>query len=147
MYIVRSDLWWRIGNRVVMDPTVEELLSLTVGDAAYANPPRAKSDQTGEIHCPFPVCFPFNHETDNAAAALCDIELRCPCHGTDRQTRPVIADEAGNPFTHSVLDRILHNVQSSEFILVKNDKLTRKALTEPLPANDLWWSREVCQGG
>ena len=27
-------------------------------------------------------------------------------------------------------------VQSSEFILVKNDKLTRKALTEPLPAND-----------
>ena len=26
-------------------------------------------------------------------------------------------------------------VQSSEFILVKNDKLTRKALTEPLPAN------------
>ena len=93
-----------------MDPTVEELLSLTAGDAAYANPPRAKSDQTGEIHCPFPVCFPFNHETDNAAAALCDIELRCPCHGTDRQTRPVIADEAGNPFTHSVLDRILHNV-------------------------------------
>ena len=27
-------------------------------------------------------------------------------------------------------------VQSSEFILVKNDKLTRKALMEPLPAND-----------
>ena len=26
-------------------------------------------------------------------------------------------------------------VQSSEFILVKTDKLTRKALTEPLPAN------------
>ena len=27
-------------------------------------------------------------------------------------------------------------VQSSELILVKTDKLTRKALTEPLPAND-----------
>ena len=27
-------------------------------------------------------------------------------------------------------------VQSSEFILVKTDKLTRKALMEPLPAND-----------
>ena len=28
-----------------------------------------------------------------------------------------------------------HRVQSSEFIRVKNDKLTRKALTEPLPAS------------
>ena len=110
MYIVRSDLWWRINNRVVMDPTVEELLGLKVGDAAYANPPLTKSDQTGEIHCPFPVCFPFNHDADNAAAALRDIELRGPCHGADRQSRPVIADEAGNPFTHAVLDRILHNV-------------------------------------
>ena len=30
---------------------------------------------------------------------------------------------------------LLLRVQSSEFILVKTDKLTRKALTEPLPAN------------
>ena len=99
MHIVMSDLWWRINNVIVIDPTVEELLSLKVGDAAYVNPALSKSDQTGEIHCPFPVCFPFNHDADNAAAALRDIELRCPCHGADRQTRPVIADEAGNPFT------------------------------------------------
>ena len=109
-YMVRSDLWWRIGNRVIMDPTVEELRNLSPGDAAYANPPRSKPDQTGEIHCPFPICFPFTHDEDNAAAALRDIELRCPCHGTDRQTRPIIADEAGNPYTHGVLDRMLHNV-------------------------------------
>jgi hypothetical protein len=110
MYIVLSDLWWRINNRIVIDPTEMELRSLAVGDAAYVAPPRTKSDQTGEIHCPFPVCFPFNHDADNAAAALRDIELRSPCHGTDRQSRPVIADEAGNPLTHAVLDRILQNV-------------------------------------
>ena len=56
------------------------------------------------------VVYVFNYEADNAAAALRDIELRHPCHGLERESRPVIADENGNPFTHSVLDTILHNV-------------------------------------
>merc|ERR1712166_686576 len=93
-----------------MDPTEAELHSLKIGDIAYAAPPLAKSDQLGEIHCPFPVVFPFNFDADNAAAAFRDIELRCPCHGEDRKTRAVIADEAGNPYTHAVLDRILKDV-------------------------------------
>ena len=58
MHIVMSDLWWRINNVIVIDPTVEELLSLKVGDAAYVNPALSKSDQTGEIHCPFPYASP-----------------------------------------------------------------------------------------
>ena len=110
MFTVRSDLWWLINKRIVMDPTEAELHSLKIGDIAYAAPPLAKSDQLGEIHCPFPVVFPFNFDADNAAAAFRDIELRCPCHGEDRKTRAVIADEAGNPYTHAVLDRILKDV-------------------------------------
>lgn len=109
MFIVRSDLWWLISGLIVMDPTVPELLSLKVGDIAFVAPPLAKSDQLGEIHCPYPVAYPFTHDADNPAAALRDIELRCPCHGADRKTRPVIADESGSPYTHAVLDRILHN--------------------------------------
>ena len=110
MYICRCDLWWRINGRIVMDPTDAELRGLRPGDCAFLAPPRSKPDQMGEIHCPFPVTMPFNDSPDNAAAALRDIELRCPCHGAARQTRPVIADELGNPYTHAVLDGILYAV-------------------------------------
>ena len=110
MYICRSDLWWRIGGVIFKDPTAEQLRRLRPGDCAFVAPPRSKPDQSGEIHCSFPVVYVFNYEADNAAAALRDIELRHPCHGLERESRPVIADENGNPFTHSVLDTILHNV-------------------------------------
>ena len=109
MYIVRADLWWLLKGIIVMDPTVAELLAIQVGDHACAAPPLAKSDQLGEIHCPYPVIYPFTHDADNPAAALRDIELRCPCHGADRKTRPVIATENGLPYTHAVLDRFLSN--------------------------------------
>ena len=110
MYICRSDLWWRINGVIIKDATPEQLRRLRPGDCAFVAPPRSKPDQSGEIHCSFPVVYVFNYEADNAAAALRDIELRHPCHGVEREARPVIADENGNPFTHSVLDTILHNV-------------------------------------
>ena len=53
--------------------------------------------------------------------------MRRPCLSLGTRLRKVIEYR---PLTSP--DR---PVQSSEFILVKNDKLTRKALTEPLPAN------------
>ena len=49
------------------------------------------------------------------------------------------ANGKGSPILHTFTQKSEYftlRVQSSEFILVKNDKLTRKALTEPLPAND-----------
>lgn len=110
MYICRSDLWWRINGVIVKDPTPEQLRNLRPGDCAFVAPPRSKPDQWGEIHCSFPVVYVFTYDADNAAAALRDIELRHPCHGAQREVTPVIEDEHGNPYTHSVLDTILHNV-------------------------------------
>lgn len=109
MYMTRSDLWWRIGGVIVKDPTEAQLRSLRKGDCAFLSPPRTKPDQWGEIHCPFPSTFPYDDSPQNAAAALRDIELRCPCHGPDRETMPIIADKAGNPYTHAVLDGLLHS--------------------------------------
>ena len=110
MYMCRSDLWWRLKGRIVKDPTDAEMDSVDVGDAAFLAPPRTKPDQWGEIHCPFPVTLPFDRSPDNAAAALRDIEKRCPCRGANREQMPVIATAEGNPYTHAVLDTILHNV-------------------------------------
>ena len=110
MYITRDDLWWRINGRMVTDPEPEDLYKLRVGDCAFLAPPRAKPDQMGEIHCPFPVTLPFDGSADNAAAALRDIELRFPCRGPERKVRPVIATESGNPYTHAVLDGLLYEV-------------------------------------
>ena len=110
MYMCRCDLWWRLKGRIVKDPSDAEMDSLDVGDTAFLAPPRSKPDQWGEIHCPFPVTLPFDRSPDNAAAALRDIEKRCPCHGADRERMPIIATAEGNPYTHAVLDNILHNV-------------------------------------
>ena len=115
MYMCRSDLWWRLKGRIVHDPTEAEMDSVTVGDAAFLAPPRTKPDQWGEIHCPFPTTLPFDHSPDNAAAALRDIEKRCPCHGAERERRPVIANAAGNPYTHAFLDNMLHLVLVHRF--------------------------------
>ena len=110
MYHVRGDLCWRINGRIVTDPTAAQLHGLQVGDAALLAPPLTKPDQTGEIHCPFPASIAFDHSPENGAAALRDIELRCPCHGAERATRPLIADAANNPYTHAVLDGLLYVV-------------------------------------
>ena len=110
MYHVRADLAWRINGRIVSDPSPAQLASLRPGDVALLNPSLSKPDQTGEIHCPFPVAIAFDLSPENGAAALRDIELRFPCHGAERATRPLIATAAGNPYTHAVLDGMLYAV-------------------------------------
>ena len=49
----------------------------------------------------------FGDEPENAAAALRDIEQRCPCHGAERRTRPLFADAAHQPYTHGYLNSML----------------------------------------
>jgi hypothetical protein len=115
MFLTRACAWWVIGGIVFLDPTREQLLSLKVGDKACVCPPRAKPDQWGEIHCPFPVTLPFRPEVGNAAAGLRDIELNRPCHGAERETFPLFATASGVPYTHSVLGSLLRSVLTHLF--------------------------------
>lgn len=111
MYLTYESLAWLIGGVVVSDPTPEMLAALRPGlDGALLAPPRAKPDQWGEIHCPFPAMLIFRTDGLNAARALRDIELRCPCRGAARHTTPLFSDAAGLPFTHSFLDGLLKSV-------------------------------------
>ena len=108
MFITYACLVWCICGVIVIDPTPAQLRALRPGlDYALVAPPRSKPDQWGEIHCPFPVTLTFNTEPDNPAAALRDIELRCPCHGAERQTRPLFGDASGSPYSHAFLSAML----------------------------------------
>ena len=53
-YLTRADVTWMIGGVSVTDPTPAQLAQLKPGDCAILVPPRSKTDQFGEIHCPFP---------------------------------------------------------------------------------------------
>ena len=109
MFLTRACLVWSICGILLPDPTEEQLRSLRSGlDYALTMPPRSKPDQWGEIHCPFPVTLTYDaDDPTNAAAQLRDIEIRQPCHGAARETRPLFADASGAGYTHSYLGRML----------------------------------------
>ena len=62
-----------------------------------------------------------------------------PPRGSPARSEGAVPPEEGAPddkqYVELPVTPSFIRVQSSEFISVKNDKLTRKALTEPLPAN------------
>ena len=116
MFITRACLVWNIAGVFILDPTPEQLSALRPGlDYAAVAPPRSKPDQWGEIHCPFPVTLTFDSEPENPAAQLRDIELRCPCHGAERETRPLFADAAGHPCSHHFLASMLTAILTALF--------------------------------
>ena len=112
MYLTFESLTWLIGGVVVIEPTLAMLMALRPGlDGALLAPPRAKPDQWGEIHCPFPAMLVYRADGLNAARALRDLELRAPCRGAAaRRVTPLFSDESGRPFTHAFLDRLLKAV-------------------------------------
>lgn len=109
-YSVRADLTWIINMVEYTDPPPHLLKNLAVGDAARLGPGSTKPDQFGEQHAPFASVLPYAPGEDNAAARLAELELEAPCHGPERQRRPLFADAQGKVLTHSPLDRRLHDL-------------------------------------
>jgi hypothetical protein len=63
------------------------------------------------VHAPFPSALEYHPDKPcNAGQALLEIELEQPCHGAEREIRPLFADEKGHPFTHDVMDNLLFAV-------------------------------------
>jgi hypothetical protein len=71
-------------------------------------PPRSKADQFGEIHSPFPSAIAYSADPNSAGYIIQQIELLRPVHGRSRESTPLFADESGLPYTHSVMDTLLH---------------------------------------
>ena len=106
-YLLRNHVSYVLSGVQVHDPTPAQLRAAKPGDVILIQPPRSKTDQFGEIHCPFPSTLPINADPDSAGAMIIAIELARPCRGSARETTPLLADDHGRPFTHSVMDLLL----------------------------------------
>ena len=111
MYITYGCVYIILAGVVYLDPTPEQLRSMMFRrDKVCIVPPRSKSDQFGEIHCPFPVTLTLDDAPDNAAAAIIALLLSFPCPTGQRDTTPLFSDHRGQPYTHSKLDGMLRAV-------------------------------------
>ena len=65
-------------------------------------PPITKADQSGEIHCPFPIYLTFESVDINTAAAILDIERYAGITLTDKERRivPLFHDAQRQPYEH-----------------------------------------------
>jgi hypothetical protein len=106
-YLTRGSVTWVIAGVSVVDPTPAQLRALRPGDLLLIEPPRSKTDQFGEIHCPFPSSLAYSTDQGSAGYLLQQLELERPCRGAARATTPLFADEHGQPYTHGVMDTFL----------------------------------------
>jgi hypothetical protein len=107
-FVTRLDVTYIIAGVPVCDPTPAQLAALQPGDTILIAPPRSKTDQFGEIHSPFPSAVAFSTDPNSAGYIIQQIELRRPVHGVSRGVTPLFADEHGLPYTHGVMDTLLH---------------------------------------
>jgi hypothetical protein len=114
-YLTRGSITYVINGVSVSDPNRAQLLQMRPGDVILIEPPRSKTDQFGEIHCPFPSTVPFNLKPHSAGHVLRQLELDDPCRGADRTSTPLFADEAGRPYTHAVMDTLLDHMLVHSF--------------------------------
>ena len=109
-YLTRGSITYVISGVVVSDPTRAQLLAMRPGDVVLIEPPRSKTDQFGEIHCPFPSSVPFRLDPNSAGHILRQQDLDHPCRGGARSEQPLFADEHGRPYTHAVMDTLLNHM-------------------------------------
>ena len=109
-YLTRGCISYVIGGVLVADPTAAQLQQMQPGDVILIQPPRSKTDQFGEIHCPFPSTVPFRADPHSAGFILRQQELDDPCRGLARAEQPLFADADGRPFTHAVMDTLLNHM-------------------------------------
>ena len=106
-YLTRGSISYIISGVPCADPSAPQLRAMRPGDVILVAPPRSKTDQFGEIHCPFPSAIPFSTDVNSAGFIIHEIELTRPCRGAARESTPLFADDRGQPFTHAVMDRLL----------------------------------------
>ena len=112
-YLTFSSVAYRLNNQYFTRLTIEQIAQFQPGrDKVLVSAPLAKADQTGEIHCPFPVHLPYERDPINAAAAILDIEKRYGIHlsDTERATTPLFHNGASQPYEHHFLHRMLRSV-------------------------------------
>ena len=115
-FLTRSSLSIRKNSGLLIaSPTSADWRALSSGDVVLLAPCASKSDQFGEVHCPYPSVLPFNGDNDCAAAAVRDIELEQPCLPDARKTTPLFADANGQAFSYAILHNELRALLTGLF--------------------------------
>ena len=101
---------FRIGGKVVIEPSRSQLESMRPGDVIDLAPCASKPDQFGERHCAFPSIVPYDPSPASAFQSLIAIELESPCTGADRAHVPLFARADGSPFGYHELHALLRSI-------------------------------------
>ena len=110
----RSNLRWKLRNKLYADPPHELLADLQPGDCAVLAPASSKNDPTGTTFGDRPMHLPFvPHDITNAAAWYARLELRMPVKGNARKTTPLYT--VGNMISldHATADKLFNQLSIS----------------------------------
>lgn len=108
MYLTRSCLVWYFDGVPTACPTRAQLLAIRIGTRVDVRPSRSKSDQWGELHCPYTMTLVCGSDSAlDTVRQLAGVELMQPAGEGQRETAPLFATVTGVPFTHGFLDRLL----------------------------------------
>ena len=92
-YMARADVSYVLAGVSIEDPTPAQIANARPGDVILLRPPRSKTDQFGEIHCPFPSSLPISNDVNSPGYIILSIERARPCRGAARTDTPLFADD------------------------------------------------------
>jgi hypothetical protein len=124
--VARGNVRYLIGGVVIADPTESQFLAMRPGDRALMRPGATKADMTGMAFGDKDIPLPFDRgDPNNAAAALVDLEIALPVHGTARETTPMFTrDETLAAISHDTADAVFRSLARSALGAAEADTLT-----------------------
>ena len=112
----RSNVVFVLDGMIITDPDaaqVRRLLSMCGADVdpqlhrLMLGPAISKTDQLGEVHCPFPSTLPLHGSPAGAAKLLLQQELDHPCRGHARQRTALVRGPLGGAPSHTAMGKFL----------------------------------------
>jgi hypothetical protein len=99
-----SSLTWKIGGKVVLDPTPQHLAAAREGDCARLAHGVAKNDPVGAFFAATPTSFAWRPAGRCAFVELARLERAAAVRGAARKTTPLFGPSVGAFFTGAQVD-------------------------------------------
>ena len=113
LHLSLANLTWRIGGKMIIEPTTADLLRLKPGDFAVIWPPPSKADPFGLKWGNYPIWLPYDEDASiNAARELRSWEMyiRQPTREARRQLPMFWSDDKGSPLRQNDLANIFQRL-------------------------------------
>lgn len=126
----RASISWIIAGTAVVNPTIDQLFSLTTGDFCVIKPPTSKADPFGLHFTSKPIFLPFGHESINAAKNIAALIVAAPVDSVLQGKVPsfCFATNGGAIFTQAETSRLLQQALKSAFPLEDTNRWSMHSL-------------------